>query len=62
VNASEDPVHLEDEALAVEELEDHRREEEVPRRSRRIRRGDIAAGVSAAAKSQLGVEEVQSKD
>jgi hypothetical protein len=53
---------VEDEALAVEELEDRRWEEEVPRGSRRICRGDIAAGVSAAAKSQLGVEEVQSED
>jgi hypothetical protein len=41
---------LEDEAVTVEELEDRRWEEEVPRGSRRIRRGDIAAGVSAAAK------------
>jgi hypothetical protein len=55
-------VHLEDEALAVEELEDHRWEEEVPRGSRRIRRGDIAAGVSAVAQFQLGVEEVRSED
>jgi hypothetical protein len=53
---------LEDEALIVEELEDRRWEEEVPRGSRRIRRGDITAGVSAAAKSQPGVEKVQSED
>jgi hypothetical protein len=55
-------VHLEDEALAVEELEDRQWEEEVPQGSRWIRCGDITAGVSAAAKSQLGVEEVQSED
>jgi hypothetical protein len=55
-------VHLENEALAVEEPEVRRWEEEVPRGSRRIRRGDITAGVSTAAKSQLGVEEVQSED
>jgi hypothetical protein len=52
---------LEDEALAVEELEDRRWEEEVPRGSRRIRRGDIATGVSAAAKSQPGVEKSKAK-
>jgi hypothetical protein len=40
---------LENEAHAVERLEDRRWEEKVPRGSRRIRRGDIAAGVSAAA-------------
>jgi hypothetical protein len=50
---------LEDEALAIEEPEDRRWEEEVPRGSRR---GNIAAGVSAAAKSQPGVEEIQSED
>jgi hypothetical protein len=55
-------MHLEDEALAVVELEDRRWEEEVPRGSHRIRCGDIAAGVSAAAKSQPVVEEVQSED
>jgi hypothetical protein len=53
---------LEDEAFTVEEPEDRRWEEEVPRGSRRIRRGDITDGVSAAAKSQPGVEEVQSED
>jgi hypothetical protein len=55
-------VHLENEALTVEELEDCRWEEEVPRGSRRIHRRDIATSVSAAVKSQLGVEEVKSKD
>jgi hypothetical protein len=55
-------VHLENEANAVGELVDHRWEEKVSRGSRRIRRGDIAAGVSAAAKSQPGVEEVKSED
>jgi hypothetical protein len=55
-------MHLENEALAVEEPEDCRREEAVPRGSRRIHRGDIAVGVSAAAKSQSGVEEVKSED
>jgi hypothetical protein len=55
-------MHLEDEAFAVKELEDRRWEENVPRGSHRIRRGDAAAGVSAAAKSQPGVEEVQGRD
>jgi hypothetical protein len=55
-------VHLENEALSVKELEDRRWEEEVPRRDRRIRRGDIAASVSAVTKSKSGVEEVQGKD
>jgi hypothetical protein len=53
---------LENEALAVEELEDRRWEEKVPRGSRRIRRSDVAADVSAAAKSQPGVEEIESED
>jgi hypothetical protein len=55
-------VHLENEALAVEEPEDSRWEEEVPRGSRRIHRGDITTSVSAAAKSQPRVKEVQSED
>jgi hypothetical protein len=38
---------LENEALAVEEHEDRRWEEKVPRGSRRIHRGDIAAGSAA---------------
>jgi hypothetical protein len=53
---------LGNEALAVEEPEDYRWEEEVPRGSRRICRGDIVAAVSAAAKSQPGVEEIKSED
>jgi hypothetical protein len=55
-------VHLENEALAIEEPEDWRWEEKAPRGSRRIRHRGIATGVSAAAKSQLGVEEVKSED
>jgi hypothetical protein len=53
---------LENEALAVEEHEDCWWEEKVPRGSRRIRRRDITAGVSATPKSQPGVEEVESED
>jgi hypothetical protein len=53
---------LENEALAVQELEDCRREEEIPRGSRRIRRRVIAAGVSAAPESQPRVEEVEGED
>jgi hypothetical protein len=53
---------LENEVLAVQELEDSRREEEIPRGSRRIRRRDIAAGVSAAPKSHLGVEKVEGEN
>jgi hypothetical protein len=55
-------VHLENEALAIQELEDCRREEEILRRSRRIRRRVIATGVSATPKSQPRVEEVESED
>jgi hypothetical protein len=44
-------VHLEDEAFAVQEPEDRRWEEKVPRGGCRIRHGDIATGVSAAAES-----------
>jgi hypothetical protein len=55
-------MHLEDEAFAVLEPEERRWEEKVPRGGCRIRRGDIAAGVSAVAKSQPGVEEVQGED
>jgi hypothetical protein len=51
-------MHLEDEAFAVKELEDRRWEEKVSRGSHRIRHGDVAAGVSAAAKSQPRMEEV----
>jgi hypothetical protein len=60
--ASEDTVHLENDALAIEDLEDRRWEEKVSRGGRRIRRGDIAAGVSAATKSESGVEEIQGQD
>jgi hypothetical protein len=52
-------VHLENEAFAVQELEDCRREEEIPRGSRRIRRRFIAASVSATPKSQPRVEKVE---
>jgi hypothetical protein len=49
-------VHLENEALAIKGPEDRRREEEVSRRGRWICRGDITAGVSAAAESESRVE------
>jgi hypothetical protein len=62
VNASENPVHLENEALAFQELEDCRRDEEIPRGSRRICREIIAASVSAAPKSQPRVEKVEGQD
>jgi hypothetical protein len=55
-------VHLENEALAVQELEDCWWEEEIPRRNRRIRHRVIAAGVSVALKSQPRVEKVESED
>jgi hypothetical protein len=55
-------VHLENEALAVQELEDCRREEEIPGRNRRIRRRVIAASVSSTPKSQPRVEEVEGED
>jgi hypothetical protein len=55
-------VHLENEALAVQELEDCQREEEILRGSRRIRRRVIAAGVSAVPKSQPRVEKVEGED
>jgi hypothetical protein len=55
-------VHLENEPLAVQELEDYRREEEILRGSRRIRRRVIDAGVSAVPKSQPGVEKVEGED
>jgi hypothetical protein len=53
---------LENEALAVQELDDCRQEKEIPRGSHRIRYRDITIGVSDAAKSQPGVEEVKSED
>jgi hypothetical protein len=40
-------MHLENEALAVQEVEDCRREEEIPRGSRRIRRRVNTTSVSA---------------
>jgi hypothetical protein len=55
-------VQLENEALAIEDLEDSRWEEKVSRGGRRIRRGDIAAGVSAATKSESRMEEIQGQD
>jgi hypothetical protein len=62
VNAREDTVHLENEALAIEDLEGHRWEEKGSRGGRRICREDIAAGVSAAARSESIVEEIQGHD
>jgi hypothetical protein len=59
---SEDTVHLENEALAIEYLEDRRWEEKVSRGGRQILRGDITAGFSAATKSESGVEEIQGQD
>jgi hypothetical protein len=59
---SENPVHLENKALAVQELEDCRREEEISRGSRRIRRRINTAGVSAAPESHLRVEKVEGED
>jgi hypothetical protein len=53
---------LENEALTVQELEDNRREEEIPRGSRRIRRRVIATSVSATPKSQPRVEKLEGED
>jgi hypothetical protein len=53
---------LENEALAIEDLEGRRWEEMFSGRGRRIRRGDIAAGVSNAARFESRVEEIQSQD
>jgi hypothetical protein len=50
---------LEDEALAIEDLEGRRWEEKGSRGGRRICCGDIAAGVSAATKSESRMEEIQ---
>jgi hypothetical protein len=52
---------LENEALTIQELEDRRREEEIPRGSRWIRRRVNAASVSPASKSQQGVEKSKAK-
>jgi hypothetical protein len=54
-------VHLENEALIIQELEDRRREEEIPRGSRGIRRRVNATGVSPASKSRQGMEKVEAK-
>jgi hypothetical protein len=53
---------LENETLTIQELEDHWREEEIPRGSRWIRHRVNAAGVSPASKSQQGMEEIESQD
>jgi hypothetical protein len=53
---------LENEALAVQDLEDRWREEEIPGGSRRIRWRINVAGVSAATESQPGVEKVEGED
>jgi hypothetical protein len=53
---------LENETLTIQELEDRRREEEIPRGSRWIRRRVNAAGVSPASKSQQGMEKVEGQD
>jgi hypothetical protein len=55
-------VHLENEALAIEDLEGRRWEEKISRGGRRIRRGDIAASVSAVTKSESRMEEIQGQD
>jgi hypothetical protein len=55
-------VHLENESLTIQELEDRRREEKIPRGSRWIRRRVNAASVSLASKSQQGMEEVKGQD
>jgi hypothetical protein len=52
---------LENESLAVQELEDCRREEEILRGSRRICRRVLTAGVSAAPKSQPRVKKSKAK-
>jgi hypothetical protein len=62
VDAREDTVHLENEALAIEDLEGRRWKEEVSRGGRWICRRDIAAGVSAMTRSKSEVEEIQGQD
>jgi hypothetical protein len=54
---SKDPVHLENEAFAIQELDDCRREKEIPGGSRWIRRKVNAAGFSSAPESQQRVEQ-----
>jgi hypothetical protein len=53
---------LENEALAIQELEDCRRKEEIPRRNLRICRRVIATSVSTTPKSQPRVEKVKGED
>jgi hypothetical protein len=53
---------LENEALTVQELEDCRREEEIPRGSHRIRRRVNTASVYAAPKSQSRMEIVEGEE
>jgi hypothetical protein len=53
---------LENEALAIQELEDRQRDEEIPGGSRWIRRRVNAAGVSPVSKSPQGMEEVKCQD
>jgi hypothetical protein len=55
-------MHLENEALAIEDLKGRRWKEKISRGGRRIRRGDIAAGVSVVTKSESRVEEIQGQD
>jgi hypothetical protein len=55
-------MYLENEALTIQEFEDRRREEKIPRGSRWTRRRANAAGVSPASKSQQGMEEVKGQD
>jgi hypothetical protein len=53
---------LENEALTIQEHEDRRWEEEIPRGSRWIRRRVNAAGFSLAPESQQRVEEIEGQD
>jgi hypothetical protein len=53
---------LENEALAIQELEDRRREEEISGGSRWIRRRVNTANVSPTSKSQQGMKEVEGQD
>jgi hypothetical protein len=59
---SENPLHLENEALTIKKHEDRRWEEEIPGGGYWIRRRVNTASVSPAPKSQQGVEEIQSED
>jgi hypothetical protein len=62
VNASENPLYLENEALTIKEHEDRRREEEIPGGGCWIRRRVNTASVSPAPESQQELEEIQSED